>query len=111
MTYQLVPADDHRQNIAERAIQTGKSRAISILCAADPNFPMHLCDLLIPQMEIQLNLIWQSRTVPKISAYAHHYGPHDYSAHPLSPLCYAVEYHVKSYMRASWAQRLFLVST
>ena len=28
MTYQLVPADDHRQNIPKRAIQTAKSHVI-----------------------------------------------------------------------------------
>ena len=68
MTYQLVPADDHQQNIAERAIQTAKSHVISVLCGCDPNFPMHLWDLLIPQVEIQLNFQRQSRTVPEVSA-------------------------------------------
>ena len=52
MTYQLVPPDDHQRNIAERAIQTAKSHIVSVLCGVDPNFPMHLWDLLIPQMEI-----------------------------------------------------------
>ena len=52
MTYELVPADDHRRNIAERAIQTAKSHIISVLCGCDPVFPMHLWDYLIPQMEI-----------------------------------------------------------
>ena len=32
MTYQLVRADNHRQNIAERAIQTAKRHIISVLC-------------------------------------------------------------------------------
>ena len=105
MTYELVPADDHRQNIAERAIQTAKSHVISVLCGCDPNFPMHLWDLLIPQMEIQLNLQRQSRTVPKVLAYAHHYGAYDFNAHPLSPLGMAVEYHVKPATRASFGMR------
>ena len=68
MTYQLVPPDDHRQNIAERAIQTAKSHVVSVICGTDPNFPMHLWDLLLLQMEIQLNLLWQLHTVPKTSA-------------------------------------------
>ena len=50
MTYQLVPADDHRRNIAERAIQTAKSHIISVLCGCDPNFSLHLWHLLMPQM-------------------------------------------------------------
>ena len=57
MTYQLVQADDHRRNIAKRAIQTAKSHVISVLCGCDPNSPLHLWDLLIPQMEMQLNLL------------------------------------------------------
>ena len=71
MMYQLVPADDHRQNIAERAIQTAKSHVISVLCGCDPDFPMHLWDLLIPHMEIQLNLQRKSCTVPKVSSYTY----------------------------------------
>ena len=73
-----------------------------VLCGVDPNLPMHLWDLLIPKMEIQLNLLPQLRAVPKILAYAHHYGPHNYNAHPLAPLGCAVEYHVKPCTRASW---------
>ena len=69
---------------------------------------MHLWDLLIPQMEIQLNLQRQSRTVPKCSAYAHHYGPYDFDAHPLAPLGTAVEYHVKPATRASFGMRSVL---
>ena len=52
MTYQLVPPDDHRQNIAERAIQTDKSQIVLVLCGAHPNFPLKLWDLLTTQMEI-----------------------------------------------------------
>ena len=90
MTYELVPPDDHRRNTAERAIQTAKSHIISVLCGCDPNFPRHLWDLLLPQMEIQLNLLRQSRTAPNVSAYAHHYGAYDFNAHPLAPLGTAV---------------------
>ena len=105
MTFQLVPADDHWRNIAERAIQTAKSHVISVLCGCDPNLPMHLWDRLIPQMEIQLNLQRQSRTVPKVLAYAHHYGPYDFNTHPLAPLCTAVEYHVKPATMATFGMR------
>ena len=103
MTYQLVPVDDHRQNIVERVIQTAKSHVISVLWGCDSNFPMYLWHLLTPKMEIQLNLQRQSRTVPKVLAYAHHYGPYDFNAHPLAPLGTAVEYHVKPATRATLA--------
>ena len=52
MTYELVLPDDHWRNIVERAIQTAKSHVISVLCDCDPNFPIHLWDLLLPQTEI-----------------------------------------------------------
>eukprot|EP00804_Cyclotella_cryptica_P003825 CCRYP_018936-RA/>CCRYP_018936-RA protein AED:0.22 eAED:0.20 QI:0/0/0/1/1/1/2/0/637 len=39
MTYQLVPPDDHRRNIAEKAIQTWKDHFISALSGTADNFP------------------------------------------------------------------------
>jgi hypothetical protein len=42
MIYQLVPPHDHRQNIAEKAIQVFKAHFIIILCTADKSFPLHL---------------------------------------------------------------------
>ena len=56
-------------------------------------------------MEIQLNLQRQSRTVPTVLAYVHHYGPYDFNDHPLAPLGTAVEYHVKPATRATFGMR------
>ena len=56
-------------------------------------------------MEIQLDLLRESRTVPKVLAYAHPYGAYDYNADPLAPQGTAVEYHVKPLTRASWGMR------
>ena len=42
MTFQLVPSDNHRRNIVERGIQTGKAHMISVLSGVDSDFPMHL---------------------------------------------------------------------
>eukprot|EP00804_Cyclotella_cryptica_P007766 CCRYP_001371-RA/>CCRYP_001371-RA protein AED:0.39 eAED:0.39 QI:0/0/0/1/1/1/2/0/283 len=39
MTYQLVPPDDHRRNIAEKAIQTWKDHFVSALSGTADNFP------------------------------------------------------------------------
>ncbi len=41
---QLAPPDNHRRNLAKRAIQTFKSHFKSILAGVDDNFPMHLWD-------------------------------------------------------------------
>ena len=93
-TFQLVPPHDHRKNIAEKAIQTFKSHFIAILCGTAENFPMNLWDRLLPQAEMTLNLLRQSRLVPKVSTYAHLYGQHDYNSHPLAPLGCEVEAYV-----------------
>eukprot|EP00804_Cyclotella_cryptica_P011576 CCRYP_012089-RA/>CCRYP_012089-RA protein AED:0.20 eAED:0.20 QI:0/0/0/1/1/1/3/0/784 len=39
MTYQLVPPDDHRRNIAEKAIQTWKDHFIAVISGTDAKFP------------------------------------------------------------------------
>ena len=75
MTFQLVPPEDHRRNLAQRGIQTGKAHMISVLIGVDPNFPMHLWDRLLPGSEMQLNLLRQSNIVPTTSSYAHLWGP------------------------------------
>ncbi len=55
-TIQLVPPDNHRRNLAERAIQTFKSHFKSILAGVDDSFPMRLWDRLLPQAVLTLNL-------------------------------------------------------
>ena len=40
MKFQLVPPNDHRRNIAEKAIQVFKDHFISVLCGTDITFPM-----------------------------------------------------------------------
>ena len=47
MEYKLVPQGEHRQNQAERAMQTFKAHFISILAGVDGKFPLSLwCQLL-----------------------------------------------------------------
>ena len=57
MKYQIVTSHDHRQNLAERAIQTYKSFLISNLHGTDRDFPAHLWCRLLDQIELQVNLI------------------------------------------------------
>ncbi len=57
MTFQLVPPHDHRQNKAEKAIQTFKAHFISIMCGTDKDFPLHLWCPLFPQAEHTLNML------------------------------------------------------
>ena len=41
-TYQLVPTNVHRRNIAERAIRTFKAHFLAILARVDPDFPKYM---------------------------------------------------------------------
>ncbi len=92
--FELVPPGNHRRNQAERAIQTFKLHFISILAGVDNKFPLSLwCHFLEP-MELTLNLLRQSKVAPKISAFAHVHGPHDYMKKPFAPLGCAIQAHV-----------------
>eukprot|EP00804_Cyclotella_cryptica_P029543 CCRYP_020577-RA/>CCRYP_020577-RA protein AED:0.27 eAED:0.27 QI:0/0/0/1/0/0/2/0/428 len=104
MTYQLVPPDDHRRNLAERAIQTWKDHFVAALSRTAEKFPLHLWCQTLPHMEHQLNLLRQSFVHPKLSAYAHLYGHHDYNALPFVPIGMETLVHNKPQRRKSFAQ-------
>ena len=100
--YQLTPIGSHRTNRAERAIRTFKNHLIAILCGTDPSFPLQLWDLLLPQALITLNLLRNSNTNPKLSAYAQLNGPFDYNKTPLGPLGTKVLAHEMPNIRGTW---------
>jgi len=99
---QLVPPDNHRRNLAERAIQTFKNHFKSILAGADDSFPMRLWDRLLPQTILTLNLLRQANAVPTISAWQYVHGNFDYNKMPLAPMGCSVQIHQASERRASW---------
>ena len=101
---EMVPPDTHRQNIAERAIQTFKNHFISILSGVDPRFPISLWSKLIPQAVLTLNLLRPSNVCPNVSAHAFMHGQFDYNAMPLAPLGCAVQLYLKPHRRKSWGQ-------
>jgi hypothetical protein len=82
---QLVPPDNHRRNLAKRAIQTFKNHFKSVITGVDDSFPMRLWDKILPQVFLTLNLPRQSNVAPTVSAYAYINGPFDYNAMPLAP--------------------------
>ena len=86
LKYQTVTVYDHRQNLAERAIQTYKSFLISNLHGTDHDFPEHLWCQLLEQVELQVNLIRPSRINPNRSAWEELHGTFDFNATPLAPL-------------------------
>jgi hypothetical protein len=79
---ELTPADQHRRNAAERAIQTFKGHFISVLAGVSNDFPIHQWDELLPQTILTLNLLRQSNVAPNVSAYAYHHGNFDYNRMP-----------------------------
>jgi hypothetical protein len=81
--FQIATAQDHRQLIAERAIQTYKYHLISVLNGTDKDFPAYLWCSLLQQVNIQINLLRQSRIHPKRSAYAELHAHFDFNSTPL----------------------------
>ena len=78
MTHELVPHDNHQRNMAKRAIQIFKHHFVSILSGVDDSFPLSLWFHLVRPAEFTVNLLRQSIVAPKVSAYAHVHGQHDY---------------------------------
>jgi hypothetical protein len=92
---QIVPPENHRQNLAERAIQTFKYHFKAIIAEIDDNFPMNLCDRLLPQTVLTLNLLQQSNIAPTVSAYQYIHGAFNYKKMPLAPMGCVVQIHKK----------------
>ena len=102
IAYQLVPPYKHRNNQAERAIQTFKNHFKSCLASVDPNFPLSEWDRLIPQVNITLNLLRNARVNPKLSAYTYIYGQFNFMTTPMAPPGTKVVAHVSPQKRATW---------
>jgi hypothetical protein len=101
---ELTPADMHRRNAAERAIQTLKGHFISVLAGVANDFPIAEWDQLIPQTILTLNLLRPANVAPHVSAYAYHHGQFDYNRMPIAPMGCAVQFHIKPNRRRSWGE-------
>ncbi len=93
---QMVPPDNHRRNLAERAIQTFKHHFKSVLAGVDDSFPIN-CGT-------NLNLLRQSNVALTISAFAYVNGPFDYNAMPLAPMGCAAQIYESTNRRKTWAE-------
>ncbi len=100
---QLVPPDNHQQNIAERAIQSFKNHFKTILAGVDDSFPMRLWDKLLPQTILTLNLLHQSNVSPIVSAWQYVHGLFDYNKIPFTTMGCAVWIHESSERQWTWA--------
>lgn len=100
--YQLVPPNHHRNNLAERAIQTWKHHFKAGLATVDPAYPLSEWDRLIEQANITLNLLRSSRANPNLSAYAYLFGQFNFQVTPLAPPGTKVVAHNNPTVRDSW---------
>ena len=57
--YQLVPSHIHRQNAAKKAIRTFNAQFLFILAGVENDFPRRHWDQLLPQAELNLNILNQ----------------------------------------------------
>ena len=105
-TFHLVPPNMHCRNAASRIIQTFKEQFLSILAGVSSTFPNFLWDKLLPQTELTLNLLRQSKIALAISTWEHFNGPFNFDATPLNPLGIPIIIHDKSGIRRSWDFRI-----
>ena len=86
-------------------VQSAASKTIflAVLASADPKYPVSEWDRLLPQAELTLNLLWNSRVNPRLSSYAYLFGQFDFNTTPLAPAGTKVLVHEKPSQQASWA--------
>ena len=86
ISYQLVPANNHRRNPTERAMRTGENHLTCTFQGADKDFPDGQEHLLIPQAEDTLNLLRECTILPGKSAwYGLHQRDYNWDAAPMAP--------------------------
>eukprot|EP00957_Ditylum_brightwellii_P037761 2855494-Ditylum_brightwellii.AAC.1 len=92
----------HRQNAAEKAIQTWKNHFLAGLESLPKDFPIiHWCRLM-PQANITLNLLRPCRQNTALSAYAAIHGSYAFEATPMAPPGTKAYIHIKLHKRVSW---------
>ena len=73
-TYQLVPPNVHRRNIAKRVTRSFKAHFLAILSGVDLEFPKYMWDNLLVKTELTINLLRQATLNPIISACEYYNG-------------------------------------
>eukprot|EP00957_Ditylum_brightwellii_P015819 1191447-Ditylum_brightwellii.AAC.1 len=92
----------HRQNAAEKAIQTWKNHFLTGLASLPKDFLIiHWC-CLIPQANITLNLLRPCCQNTPLSAHAAIHGSYAFEATPMAPSGIKAYIHIIPHKRASW---------
>ena len=71
-SYQLVPPNVHRRNVAERAIRIFKAHFLEILSGVDPDSPKFMWSNLLVQTESTINLMRQATLNTIMSAWEYY---------------------------------------
>ena len=94
------------RNNTETAVKTFKNHFIVAQCTLGPLSPFYLWNLLLPQVTMTLNMLWQSWLNPELSAYDQVDGIHNFEPTPLSPLGCKVKIHEKHHKRLTYDPHL-----
>ena len=105
LEHELVPKGQHRRNLAERALQTWKAHIIGYLSGVTDNPPLGLWDKLLPQLDMQVNLLRFSNIHPKVCSWTVLNGAHDFNRHPLAPLGLEIQMLENHDKRKTWGVR------
>jgi hypothetical protein len=73
------------------------------LASVGPYFPLRLWDIILPQAEMTLNILWTSRQHPQLSSADHYHGLIDYNKTAFSPPGCKIISHEKPGKRCNWA--------
>ena len=104
-TYQLVPPRVHRRNISERAICTFKAHFLSVLAGVYTGFAKFGWDNLLGQTELIFNLLCQTTSNPRISAWEYFNGAFDCAETVVGPIGCKIFIHTTSNNRKYCDQR------
>ena len=89
--------------MAEKAIRTANDHLLAGLATCDPDFPILEWDRILPQCEITLNHLRNSRINPKLSSWAYLNGVFDFNKTPMAPPGAKIVMHSKPDQRSSLA--------
>ena len=73
------------------------------LATCDPDFPLREWYRLLPRAELTLNLLYNSRVNPHLSAWDYLFDNHNFNKVPLLPPGTKIVNHAKPDNRKSWA--------
>ena len=92
----------HRLNAAGQAIQTCKNHFVSGLSTTNTYLPISEWYRLLFQCLITLNLLYNYRVNPALSAYAYLYGTYNFNKYPMEKPRTCVIIYVKPGNPTSW---------